>query len=110
MISLTSLNTVCSSSKRSQIKTSDCGKKRGVGGTESKCASALRLIYNDGELTFDREYWRITNKKSIHQRNIESLATGIYKFQADLTPLITSDLFVTRENNYNFRNFQELES
>ena len=86
------------------------GGSWGGGGGKSKSASVLRLIYNDDELTFDREYWRITNKKSIHQRNIESLATGIYKFQADLTQPITSDLFVTRENNYNLRNFQELES
>ena len=34
----------------------------------------------------------------------------ISKFQADLTPPIKSDLFVTRESNYNLRNFQELES
>ena len=30
--------------------------------------------------------------------------------QAGLAPLIMSDLFVTRDNNYNLRNFQELES
>ena len=34
----------------------------------------------------------------------------IYKFQAGLTPPIMSDLFVTRENNYNLRDFQQLES
>ena len=39
-----------------------------------------------------------------------SLAIEIYKFQAALIPPIKSDLFVTRENNYNSRNFQELES
>ena len=39
-----------------------------------------------------------------------ALATEIYKFQASLTPPIMSDLFVTRENNYNLRNFQELKS
>ena len=50
------------------------------------------------------------NQKSIHQKNIESLAIEIYKFQAGLTPPIMSDLFVTRENNYNLRNSQELES
>ena len=48
-------------------------------------------------------------QKSIHQKNIESLAIEINKFQAGLTPPIISDLFVTRENNYNLRNFQELE-
>ena len=49
-------------------------------------------------------------QKSIHQKDIESLAIEINKFQAGLTPPIMSDLFVTRENNDNLRNFQELES
>ena len=46
----------------------------------------------------------------MHQKNIESLAIEIYKFQAGLTAPIMSDLFVTKENNYNLRNFQGLES
>ena len=62
---------------------------------------ALRLIYNDYELSFDR---------ICEEKNIESLAIETYKFQAGLTPPIMSDLFVTRENNYNLRHFQELES
>ena len=70
---------------------------------------ALHLIYNDYELPFDR-ILEDNKQKSIHQKNIESLAIEIYKFQAGLTPPIMSDLFVTRENNYNLRNFQELES
>ena len=70
---------------------------------------ALRLICNDYELTFGRILGD-NSQKSIHPKNIESLAIEIYKFQARLTPPIMSDLFVTRENNYNLRNFQELES
>ena len=70
---------------------------------------ALRLIYNDYKLPFDR-ILEDNKQKSIHQKNIESLAIEIYKFQAGLAPPIMSDLFVTRENNYNLRNFQELES
>ena len=67
------------------------------------------MVYNDYELPFDRIL--VENKqKSAHQKNIESLAIEIYKFQASLTQSIMSDLFVTRENNYNLRNFQELES
>ena len=38
------------------------------------------------------------------------LAIKIYEFQAGLTPPIMSDLFVTRENKCNLRNFQALES
>ena len=70
---------------------------------------ALRLIYNDYELPFDR-ILEDNKQKSINQKNIEPLAIEIYKFQAGLTPPIMSDLFVTRENNYNPGNFQELES
>ena len=69
----------------------------------------LPLIYNDYELPFDR-ILEDNKQKSIHQKNIESLAIEIYKFQAGLTPPIMSDLFVTRENNYNLRNLRELES
>ena len=70
---------------------------------------ALRLIYNDYELPFDR-FLEDNKQKSIYQKNIESLAIEIYKFQGGLAPPIMSDLFITRENNYNLRNFQELES
>ena len=61
------------------------------------------LIYNDYKLFFDR-ILEDNKHKSIHQKNIESLAIEVYRFQADLIPQIT------RENNCNLRNFQELES
>ena len=67
------------------------------------------MIYNDYELPFNR-ILEDNEQKSIHQKNIESLVIEIYKLQAGLTPPIMSDLVVTRENNYNFRNFQALES
>ena len=67
------------------------------------------MIYNDYRLPFGR-ILEDNKQKSIHQKNIESLAIQIYKFQAGLTPPIMSDLFVTKDNNYNLRNFQELKS
>ena len=70
---------------------------------------ALRLIYNNYEFPLDITL-EDNKPKSIHQKNIESLAIEIYKFQAGLTPPIMSELFVTRKNNYNLRNFQKLES
>ena len=70
---------------------------------------ALRLIYNDYKLPFDR-LLEDNKQKSIHQKNIESLAIEIYKFRGGLAPPIMSDLFITWENNYDLRNFQELES
>ena len=70
---------------------------------------ALRLIYNDYELPFDR-ILEDNKQNSIHQKNIESLAIAIYKFLAGLTSPIMSDLFVTKENNCNLRNYQVLKS
>ena len=71
--------------------------------------SSLRLIYNDYKLPFNR-ILKDNKQKSIYQKNFESLAIEFYKFQADLTLAVMSDLFVTRENNYNLGNFHELES
>ena len=70
---------------------------------------ALRLIYNDYELPFDR-ILEGSKEKSIHQKNTELLSIEIYKFQAGFIPQVMNDLFVTRENNYNLINFKELES
>ena len=69
----------------------------------------LRLICNDYQLPFVR-ILEDNKQKNIHQKNIESSAIETYKFQAGLTPPIMSDLFVTKDNNYNLRNFQELKS
>ena len=70
---------------------------------------ALRLIYNHHQFSFNG-ILEDSKQKCIHRKNIELLATEIYKFQAGLTLQIMNDLFVTRENNYNIRNFQALES
>ena len=64
---------------------------------------ALRLIYNDYDLPFDRI-------KGIRQKNTELLTIEIYKIQVGLLPSIMSGLFVTRENKYNLTKFQALES
>ena len=69
----------------------------------------LRFIYNDCELPFNR-ILEENKQKIIHQKNAESLALEIYKLQAVLASPIMSDPFVTRENKYNLRNFQALES
>ena len=58
---------------------------------------ALRLLYNDYELPFDRILEKI-KQKSVNRNHIESLA------------LIISKLFVVRVNKDNHRNFQALES
>ena len=70
--------------------------------------SLLRLIYSDYELSFDRML-KDNKQKSKHQKKL-SLAIEIYNFQAELAPSTMSELFVTRKNNYNLRNFQALVS
>ena len=67
---------------------------------------ALHLIYNDYELPFVG-ILEDNKQKSIHQKNIASLASEIYKFQAGLIPPIMSNLCANRENNFNFRNFKK---
>ena len=49
------------------------------------------------------------NKQKIKYKKIKLLTIEIYQFQAGLAPPIMSDLFVTRKNKYNIRNFQALE-
>ena len=70
---------------------------------------ALCLIYNDYKLPYDR-ILDINKQNSMHQKNIESLAIEIYKFQAGLIPPMMNYLIATKENNYNIGNFQALES
>ena len=49
-----------------------------------------------------------TRESFIHQRNLQVLATEIYKIVNGITPLIMNSLFTFRLNQHNLRNFQEL--
>ena len=46
--------------------------------------------------------------KTIHQKILEFLAVGIYKFQNGLPPPIMNNIFFSRQNIYNLLKFQEL--
>ena len=70
---------------------------------------ALYLIYNDYEFPFVI-ILEDNKQESTHQKNIESLVIEANKFQTGSTSPIMRELFVTRENKYNLRNFQALES
>ena len=64
---------------------------------------ALRLVYtNKSNLSFDD----LLKGKSvkIHQKNLQILATEIYKVKNDLGPKIMADLFHFVEKQYNLRN------
>ena len=73
---------------------------------------ALCLICNDYDFPFNGILDE-NKQKSMHQKDVESLAVEIYKFEAVSTPSTPpgmSDLFVTRKNKYDIGNFQALES
>ena len=66
---------------------------------------ALRLIHNDHVSTF-QDIFEITKEKTIHQNNLECLATEIYKFLNGFSLPIMNGAFMIRNNNYNLRNFK----
>ena len=64
----------------------------------------LRIIYNDNTSSFT-DFLEIDNSVSVHHRNIQVLATELYKFVNSLSPKLVSDCF--KLNNmtvYNTRN------
>ena len=69
---------------------------------------ALRTVYSDLKSSF-KSFLMKDNSFSIHERNIQSLAIGIYKFLDGLSPSFRNN--VSRKNNsssYNLRNHKEL--
>ena len=64
---------------------------------------ALRLVYKDTNLTFD-ELLRKDNSFTIHHRNLQKLATEMYKVYNDLSPTIMKSVFPERVVPFNFRN------
>ena len=57
---------------------------------------ALRTVYSDYNSSFNEPF----NKDSsltIHQRNVQSLATEIYKYLHGLSPAILSEVFKVNE-------------
>ena len=63
---------------------------------------ALRLIYNDHDKSFNSILIE-NNLKTIHHKNLEFLATEIYRFQTGLSPPIMNDIFFSRQNIYNLQ-------
>ena len=70
---------------------------------------ALRVVYeNSKSLTFS-ELLQKDNSVSIHQRNLQILATEIFKEKQGGSPKIISDLFCFVNKPYNLRNTCVLE-
>ena len=64
---------------------------------------ALRLIYpSDSKLTF-KELLEKNKTVSIHQKNLQVLATEIFKARLNISPEILKELFSFNVRNYNLR-------
>ena len=63
----------------------------------------LRLVYKDSQLTFE-ELLRKDRSFSIHHRNLQKLATEMYKVHNDLTPNLVKSIFPQKIMHYKLRN------
>ena len=63
---------------------------------------ALRLIYCDHSSDF-QELLQKDNSVTIHQKNIQALATMMYKVVNNIAPTLVSELFSYSNVNYNLR-------
>ena len=62
----------------------------------------LRLAYDDRQPTFE-ELLNIDKSVTIHHRNLQVLATELYKVRHRLAPELINDIFKKRNVTYNFR-------
>ena len=58
---------------------------------------ALRLVYTDKNLTFEQMLEK-DGSVTIHQRNLQKLATEMYKVKNGLSPKIMADLFTLKNH------------
>ena len=70
---------------------------------------ALRITYNDQSSTY-KELLSKDNSVSIHHRNLQTLATEMFKSYKGMSPNILDEVFVHKESTYNFRNNNFFES
>ena len=64
---------------------------------------ALRIVFRDYESTF-QQLLKQNESVSIHQRNLQILATEIFQTKNGLNPAIMEDVFKFKNLTYNFRN------
>ena len=64
---------------------------------------ALRIVYQDKKSNL-QDLLQKDNSVSIHMKNLQYLATEIYKVKNSLSPEIMIEIFIFQENeNYNLR-------
>ena len=69
----------------------------------------LRLVYKDEKNLSLDDLLKKDQSVSIHQRNLQILATEIYKAKNDLGPEIMKDIFHSVQKPYNLRNDSTLQ-
>ena len=62
----------------------------------------LRLVYDDRQSTFE-ELLNIDKSVTIHHKNLQVLATELYKVRHGLAPELMNDIFKKRNVIYSFR-------
>ena len=63
---------------------------------------ALRIVYKDYDSSFESLLEKSGSVK-IHQRNLQTLATEIYKVMHDLSPTLMNEIFQLKDSTYNLR-------
>ena len=64
---------------------------------------ALRVVYRDYNATFP-ELLSIDKSVTIHQRNLQLLATEIFKTKNELNPKSMEEIFIFKNVDYDLRN------
>ena len=64
--------------------------------------------YKDKTSTY-QELLRLDKSVTIHHRNLQTLATEIFKWKNNLSPKIMGDIFKIKKTKYTLRNFTNME-
>ena len=64
---------------------------------------ALRIVYKNSHCTF-QQLLKLDNTVTIHHRNLQRLATEMYKIKNNLSPIIIREMFPQMRQKYNLRN------
>ena len=67
---------------------------------------ALRLVYNESTLSFE-DLLTLDKSFTIHHRNLQKLATEMFKVKNNLSPVFMKNIFSEATNPYNLRNAPE---
>ena len=64
---------------------------------------ALSLAYDNDSSSF-QELLNLDNSMTVHHRNLQRLATEMYKIKNNLSPIPVQDIFKEHVNMYDLRN------